>query len=194
MKTESGNLFIKIVEQTTDNDEMIKKKSLKPYIFSIAICLFLVLFSARSNSSYSMSSNNVIINRFQVMEHKEALFDKKTSLLWLQESSPKKMIWEDAIEYAAGLRVAGCSDWRLPTIQEIKTLLEGHLNENVKNGAEPPWKYLNRIGFKNIPAYRFWSSTQYGRSYVLGVNMTDGVVDDFFQGDQYYVLVVRYNR
>ena len=132
--------------------------------------------------------------QYQGKEKKKALVDTQTSSLWLQKSLPKKMIWDDAIEYTPGLRVAGCSDWRLPTIQEIKTLLEGHLNENVKNGAEPPWKYLNRIGFKNIPAYRFWSSTQYGRSYALGVNMTDGVVDDFFQGDQYYVLVVRYNR
>jgi hypothetical protein len=172
---------------------MIDKKSLKFYILFTAILFSFFSVYASSSYKHSISSNNAINDRFQVMKHIKALFDRKTSLLWQQEPSMKKMIWEEAMEYASGLRTAGYSDWRLPSIQEIKTLLEGHLNENVKNGAEPPWKYLNKIGFKNIPAYRFWSSTKYGRSYALGVNMSDGVVNDFFQGSQYYVLVVRFN-
>jgi len=53
--------------------------------------------------------------------------DKKTGLIWQQSGSSDRMIYEDAKKYIVRLnknKFAGYSDWHLPTLEEIASLLE----------------------------------------------------------------------
>jgi len=53
------------------------------------------------------------------------VIDNKTGLMWQRERAPNSMTHEKAIEYCENLSLGGYSDWRLPSISELKTLIVG---------------------------------------------------------------------
>ncbi|MFZ7126432.1 MAG: protein kinase domain-containing protein [Desulfobacterales bacterium] len=56
----------------------------------------------------------------------DTLTDRATGLVWQRSGSPYPVDWEEAMAYVAGLNArdfAGRSDWRLPTVDELLTLL-----------------------------------------------------------------------
>ncbi|MBT3278210.1 MAG: DUF1566 domain-containing protein [Phycisphaerales bacterium] len=50
--------------------------------------------------------------------------DNATGLIWTQKTSAKSMDWPAALKYAEGRSFAGQSDWRLPNIKELQTLVD----------------------------------------------------------------------
>jgi hypothetical protein len=60
------------------------------------------------------------------------------------------MSWFEAMEYAKNHESAGYDDWRLPTINELKTILKKNQNPAIDD----------RI-FIHSPAGSFWSSSTY---------------------------------
>jgi TIR domain/Protein of unknown function (DUF1566) len=50
--------------------------------------------------------------------------DPKTKLMWTIEDNGRYVNWHEASEYARQLRLGGYSDWRLPTIEELKQLYD----------------------------------------------------------------------
>jgi hypothetical protein len=52
------------------------------------------------------------------------LTDNVTGLAWQQEDDDVQRNWEDAITYCEGLSLAGYSDWRLPNIKELKSIVD----------------------------------------------------------------------
>lgn len=59
--------------------------------------------------------------------------DKVTGLMWQKGGSSSEMTFDAAGKYIEGLnssRVSGYSDWRLPTMEELCSLLERNPNEN----------------------------------------------------------------
>lgn len=74
------------------------------------------------------------------------IFDTRTNLLWQQESPDGTYTWEDAHNYCKSLRLAGHTDWRLPTIEELKTLINK--------------KYMPTIDpIFNCKSWWYWSSS-----------------------------------
>lgn len=75
--------------------------------------------------------------------------DALTGLIWQANSFADSLTWEDALQYAESLNLAGFTDWRLPNIKELQSL---SLAEISNPSIDPT--YFNAGGVQ-----RFWSST-----------------------------------
>ena len=50
--------------------------------------------------------------------------DKSTGLMWAQNDSVERMDWLEALAYANKSKLAGYSDWRLPNVKELQSLVD----------------------------------------------------------------------
>ena len=50
--------------------------------------------------------------------------DKKMGLMWQQKDDNEKRFWDEAIEYIKSLNLAGYRDWRLPTCDELMSIVD----------------------------------------------------------------------
>jgi len=112
-------------------------------------------------------------------EPQKSYIDTKTGLMW-QAESQDKMTWHDAMEYAEDLSEGGYDDWRLPTIEELTTLID----------------YTQTLPATNIPNIRsstYWSSTTYASSTSSAwyVYFRSGSVGYGSKSYSYYVRCVR---
>lgn len=116
--------------------------------------------------------------RFRVLRH--SVLDTQTGLEW-QRDTPDPMSWGEAMEYAKSLRLGGHADWRLPSIEELTTLIDF-------SRAEPASK------FPGMPSECLWSSSSYSRSsssYAWLVYFDNGYVFDADKSNSVYVRCVR---
>ncbi len=51
--------------------------------------------------------------------------DPSTGLMWTAKDNGQNITWRQAVKYCRKLRVAGHSDWRLPTIDELQGVYDG---------------------------------------------------------------------
>ncbi len=83
--------------------------------------------------------------------------DNLTGLMWASDGEGKgcsfgnTRTWSEAIDWAEGLDFAGYTDWRLPNIRELYSLLN--------LGGEMP--AIDQVYFPNTRAGDYWSSTTY---------------------------------
>ncbi|MBA5248768.1 MAG: DUF1566 domain-containing protein, partial [Gammaproteobacteria bacterium] len=109
--------------------------------------------------------------------------DKTTGLMWKKCSegqngnnctgTAKTYKWQAALDHAKTVNFAGHSDWRLPTIKELHSLVfcsngkvrkfkdndrdSDSCRSKAKGNYESPT--INQISFPNTPASIFWSSS-----------------------------------
>jgi hypothetical protein len=95
-----------------------------------------------------MSRLRALVESGIVDKEDGTILDTTTNLLWQQSHSEEKMCWEEAKEYCKSLTLAGHSDWRLPTIEELETLID----KKYKPSIDPI--------FKCNPDW-YWSSSTY---------------------------------
>jgi hypothetical protein len=114
--------------------------------------------------------------------------DNVTSLVWQQQDDGKKRKQAYAKDYCQGLSLGAFSDWRLPTIQELTTLVD----RGVYNPA------IEGTVFPSTQTYAYWSSTPYAlnsNSYAWYMHFGSGYInyaeDDSLFGNSFYVLCVR---
>jgi len=109
---------------------------------------------------------------------------------WKKGETPNDgaVTWQHALDYVAKLNsenYLGHSDWRLPNVNELESLV---------NGAEAnPAAWLNAQGFTKVQAHNYWSSTSYVYypGYAWIVYMWSGHVHDDGKSDWTYVWPVR---
>ena len=112
--------------------------------------------TAQSFTVQTISSQNVVL-------------DNNTGLMWQQTIPTDEYKWDDAISYCDDLIYAGYNDWRLPTPQELLTIVD--------NSRYDP--AIDTTYFPNTPGSAFWSSSTYYVSYTnyaWYVRFSDGVV------------------
>lgn len=140
--------------------------------------------------------------------------DTKTKLMWKRCSegqsgetcsgAASQYKWDDAMsKFRSGVSFAGYSDWRMPTIAELRTLVY------CSNGTPPEEAWdrwcsgkdhkageyqeptINLTVFPDTPSYWYWSSTQNGASYVWFVFFPNGRVSGEPEAPPSYVRLVR---
>lgn len=95
--------------------------------------------------------------------------DRATGLMWPYDwqgpganNGIGGVTWFYAISWANGLNFAGFTDWRLPNINELHSIIEFVV------GSAP---YIYQPPFTNVRAEPYWSSTTYPPSVGLGMCM-----------------------
>jgi len=111
--------------------------------------------------------------------------DPKTGLEW-QWESPGKMSWQEALDYANSLALNGKSDWRLPTVSELESLLDRSVL----------YLELRPIVRKEVPfqdMLSYWSSTTFeDHTNNAWIVMFDGAyVLSYYKSNRYHIRCVR---
>jgi hypothetical protein len=110
---------------------------LKGHFNRLAISLFMmVLFYAGIQLAVGQDSD-------------EIWEDSDTGLIWTVEDSGSDSNWSQAQNYCESLTLGGHTDWRLPTIDELKGLYDRSLSKQYK--AKGPI---------NLGAASVWSATR----------------------------------
>lgn len=114
--------------------------------------------------------------------------DNVTGLMWTQAVSSERSTWNEAVAGAATCDVGGYSDWRLPTIKELYSLMNFNGSSNSRtpylNTAYFDFIWGDEVGGRQIDS-QFWSSTKYvgrvfdGREAAFGVNFADGRIKGY---------------
>jgi hypothetical protein len=116
----------------------------------------------------------------------DCVTDNLTGLVWPKNGNlAGQMDWNDAIDYANNLTLCDYSDWRLPNVNELQSLV---------NAGEPDNSaWLMSKGFTNVQSDVYWSSTTYAdyTDYAWVVYMWYGRVDVDGKSNGYYVWPVR---
>ncbi len=109
--------------------------------------------------------------------------DNITGLTWQQEDNNVTYTWENALSYCENLSLAGQSDWRLPNIRELESIVD--------EAAYSP--AIDTTYFPNTNSSYYWSSTTsaYHNNYTWGVYFNNGVVGYYNKSDSGYVRCIR---
>jgi hypothetical protein len=110
--------------------------------------------------------------------------DTSTSLRWQQAGSSNAQTWEQALAYCEGLNLGGYTDWRLPTIKELESLVD-------YSRYDPA---INTTYFPSAVSSLYWASTTYAynTNHAWGVHFYYGDGNDYnYKDGSYYVRAVR---
>jgi len=108
--------------------------------------------------------------------------DSTTGLQWQDDAIGSTMTWQSAIDHCEGLSLDSYSDWRLPNVNELKTIVDRS-------------KYNPAIvsGFINTSSANYWSSTTYENysPHAWIVDFNYGYVNHSSKYNSNYVRCVR---
>ena len=117
---------------------------------------------------------------------KYAILDTETGLVWEASPDATARTWADAVAYAYAKEVGGRKGWRLPTVEELASLVDTSVSGSPKLPSGHP--------FTNVQSNFYWSSTTdvSTTSNAWVVNFSSGNVDGYFdKGYNGYVWCVR---
>jgi len=122
--------------------------------------------------------------------------DLNTALMW-QQTPGAKLTYADAVEGAASFTLAGYTDWRLPSIKELYSLMDFRGTDpsgftGTDTSGLTPYIDTNYFDFEygnpaveRIIDAQYWSSTEYvsttmnGDATTFGVNFADGRIKGY---------------
>jgi hypothetical protein len=130
--------------------------------------------------------------------------DLNTGLIW-QKTPPNDIYeWDEALEYASDLELAGKKNWRLPSIKELLSIaqfignareLKPYLDDEVFDYYQPG----NFSGQRDMDG-QYWSRTDYvgttmrNDDSAFGFNFADGRIKAYPKTKGNYVRCVRGNQ
>lgn len=88
----------------------------------------------------------VHIFKESVIEGQAVVEDLTTGRMWIKQHDGRNYYWADALKYCEDMEYAGYTDWRLPTVNEMESLI-------VRT------KYNPASDFEMYDCFTFWSST-----------------------------------
>ncbi len=100
--------------------------------------------------------------------------DNATGLMWMQDDNNEGLLWKEALNYAEDYEFAGYTDWRLPDVKELQSIVDYSRSPGTTNSAaiDPLFnctQITNEAGQSDYPYY--WSNTTHVNwSQVAGGN------------------------
>ena len=162
----------------------------KCFIGLLAAPIFIasaLLIQTPANANSLQSWDKVInrASRFKVLKafDNEAVLDKETQLVW--EISPTGGLgWLDAVSHCYNRVIGGRMGWRLPTIEELTTLVDLQTSSPSLPDGNP---------FDAPPTPPVWSITSDAEdnSYAWSVNFADGTLHTDGKGAAEFAWCVR---
>ena len=169
----------------------------------LKLLLFLIPVMVFSNEVIWDSKQEAVLNQAEYDEAVRLYVDKKypekvkayraaeinkytvslNGLMWQdnKETETLKMNWEDAKKYCTHLSLFAISDWRLPSREELESIIDKARRPSIKKE------------FKFISSSYYWSSTSsvYNSNYAWGVLFYGGSSFNDGKNNNYYVRCVR---
>ena len=144
------------------------------------------VLSEEAHKTFGLDENGRPINYIQnhIKDRGKVVFDRATGLMWQKSGSKKPLTYEQAREFIEQLKreaFAGHSDWRLPTIPELMSLL---IPQKQPNGL-----YTDPI-FDTKQRW-CWSADKGSSGSAWYVGFYDGLVHWGFLYSGLYVRAVR---
>ena len=87
--------------------------------------------------------------RFQLVPDDAAVLDKETGLVWEKSPDTTTRTWATASAYAYSKTVGGRKGWRLPTVEELASLVDPTTIPVLPSGHP----------FTNVRSGHYWSAT-----------------------------------
>lgn len=167
---------------------MVRKvynSTLVPFFVALFLCSLLLIQQGCVKSDRSISGKlekRSADGRF--IDHGDGtITDTNTGLIWTKKDSyadlGKCLNWHDSKNYVSRLNTGGVSDWRLPTVRELRMIYEKSKKHEM--GFEyKSWKSDFPLGldpiFADGTAYWHWSSEEAGSCCASSVVFTGGNV------------------
>ena len=115
----------------------------------------------------------------EYVQNQPVVMDMATGLMWEKQYVTGKT-WRQALAYCEGLDYGGFDDWRLPNINELRSLINYAKHDPASDFPDMPSDYL-------------WSSTSnvVAADYAWAVVFSNGNVQTYNKGNEYTVRCVR---
>lgn len=126
-----------------------------------------------------------VAERFELVMGDEAVLDKETGLVWARDADPANatMIWTDANDFPRDLEIGGRKGWRLPTVEELSSLVDPGASSPSLPAGHP---------FQDIGTGWYWTSSQSaGGSGAWVVVVNTGLIRTAGTASALYVWPVR---
>ena len=135
----------------------------------LMLCIATAMFGA--NGLYRDAAKSIVV-------------DTRTGLMWQDNAVGSTMNWATAITTCENLTLGGYADWRLPNINELKSIRDMSRSSPAIDTT-----------FVNTASGYYWSSTTYvaDTTFAWLVYFGSGVVFNRDKGNSYYVRCVRGN-
>ena len=113
------------------------------------------------------------------------VYDYDTGLTWQQQDDGATKTWAAAGTYCQNLSLGGKSDWRLPNVKELSSLID-YRQPN-------PGPVISRVMFPTTQLSYYWSASSYAASSsnAWRVFFGNGSVNASNEAGSYYVRCVR---
>jgi hypothetical protein len=124
------------------------------------------------------------VKRFVLVLDGEAVLDKETGLVWEKSPDTTTKSWNDAVDYCYTKVVGGRMGWRLPTVEELASLVDTTQTNPALPSGHP---------FQNVQSSFYWSATTSSRftNAAWFVYIGDGVVNVTSKPFDFFVWCVR---
>lgn len=150
--------------------------------------LSLIFCDPQNPNSVNDNNNNTNQTRF-VTNNDNTISDNQSGLTWYASGSESSMDWTAAASYCSSLG----SGWRLPTMEELKTLVDAWKASN--GPLIPLGSYLHSQGFSNLQTTPnksyYWSSKAEDATYAWLVCFASGSNVMRAKTSAHYVIAVK---
>lgn len=159
---------------------------MKSLSFMVVAIVALALFTSEAAAQSQPWNTIILVNRFQVLNQfsNAAVFDQETGLVWEQSPETNPQNWLNAQASCNTKTVGNRQGWRLPTLQELASLVD-------PSGRFGPTLPANP--FANVRSSIYWSATSAAGNptFAWFVNFANGQVGSVVKTDAHFVWCVR---